>query len=79
MRSSWKFRRRRRRRALAAGAVVVAFASSIARAGAPPPPPPPPLYGAHPSFNVNDKIVSATVFHWFGETDGQHSCDGTHA
>lgn len=34
---------------------------------------PGPLYTPSSSFNVNDKIVSTTVFHWFGATNGQLS------
>src|SRR5437867_1631352 len=30
-----------------------------------------PLYTSAPSFNSTDHIVSTTVFHWFGATDGQ--------
>ena len=32
---------------------------------------PPALYTSAPSFSSSDKIVSTTVFHWFGATDGQ--------
>src|SRR5687768_4438603 len=60
-------------RFLAVCAIGVGGFVLTARADAAPAPrpPPPPLYTAAPSFNVNDKIVSATVFHWFGATDGQ--------
>src|SRR5207302_315702 len=34
-------------------------------------PPPGALYTPASSFNSTDHIVSTTVFHWFGATDGQ--------
>src|SRR6266545_2393015 len=34
---------------------------------------PPPLYTSAGSFNLNSRIVSTTVFHWFSANNGQLS------
>src|SRR5688500_784716 len=52
-------------------AFILAGAAEAASAAPAPPPPPPPLYPASPSFNLNSRITSTTVFHWFSANNGQ--------
>ncbi len=59
------------RRAAAAPAAAALLLATSAAATAPAATPAGPLYTPAPSFAANDKVVSATVFHWFGSTDGQ--------
>src|SRR5688500_2248424 len=34
---------------------------------------PPALYTSNPSYNLNSRITSTTVFHWYSAADGQLS------
>src|ERR671916_489401 len=52
-------------RSLAASAVLLLAAAGVRAATVPP------LYSANPSFQLNSRITSTTVFHWYSANDGQ--------
>ena len=53
-------------RLFAAVAAVLVLTTQCASAATPPP-----LYTSNPSYNLNSRITSTTVFHWFSANDGQ--------